>query len=142
MDLSFVENLPEKDLFYALFITTGWNKSYRLNADELYRALRNSWYVICVYDNEQLVGFGRILCDGVVHALILDMIVHPDYQRKGIGSRVLEYMLRECKRHKIRDIQLFCAKDKAEFYANHGFAHRPENAPGMEIKMIYEPFQA
>ncbi len=142
MDFRFVENLPDRYQFYDLFLTTGWNKNYLLNADELHEALLNSWYVICVYDKERLVGFGRIICDGVVHALILDMIVHPEFQRKGIGSRILELMVNQCKRHKIRDIQLFCAKGKARFYVKHGFKPRPENAPGMEIKMIYEPPQA
>lgn len=138
-DLRFVESLPDRHRFYDLFLTTGWNKNYRLNADKLHEALLNSWYVICVYDKERLVGFGRIICDGVVHALILDMIVHPDYQRKGIGSRILDLMVERCQRHRIRDIQLFCAKDKVGFYSKHGFKPRPENAPGMEIKMIYEP---
>ena len=36
-----------------------------------------------------------------------------------------------------RDIQLFCAKGKAGFYERFGFLPRPQDAPGMEIKMKY-----
>jgi N-acetylglutamate synthase-like GNAT family acetyltransferase len=126
------DNLPDKDEVFDLFLTTGWNENYQLSKEELYTAVKESWYMISAYDNDRLVGFGRIICDGVVHALILDMIVHPAYKRKGIGSRILKNLVEKCHEHNIRDIQLFCAKNQKNFYEKHGFVPRPENAPGME----------
>jgi N-acetylglutamate synthase-like GNAT family acetyltransferase len=62
------------------------------------------------------------------------LIIHPDYQGRGLGSRVLERLVQNCKEHNIRDIQLFSAKDKSEFYEKFGFEKRPTNAPGMQLK--------
>jgi GNAT superfamily N-acetyltransferase len=131
------EKIPGKAPFYALFETTGWNDAYRLNPDELFEALQNSWYLISAYDGDRLLGFGRMICDGVVHALILDLIVHPDYQNKGLGKTLLNKLVEKCRQHKIRDIQLFSVKGKAGFYNKCGFKERPEGAPGMEIKPYY-----
>jgi len=139
MKIRFDEKLPDKDQLFDLFLTTGWNDQYKLATDELFTAVKNSWYIISAYHNERLVGFGRIICDGVVHALILDMIVHPDYKRKGIGTKILNRMVEKCRSHNIRDIQLFCARDKIAFYEKSGFVPRPANAPGMELKKSARP---
>ena len=125
---------PDKTEFFKLFETTGWNASYRLTEEELVQAVRNSWHTVSAYDGPRLVGFGRTLCDGIVHALILDMIVVPEYRLKGIGSEILRRLLEHCRSAGIRDIQLFCAKGKSGFYEKNGFTQRPGDAPGMEIK--------
>ncbi len=135
MDIIYKHYIPEKEQFYKLFETTGWNKEYKLTMDELFRAIKNSWDMVSAYDNENLIGYGRIISDGVMHALILDMIVLPEYQKNGIGSSILDKLVDRCKQWEIRDIQLFCAKGQAEFYKKHSFSRRPENAPGMEIKL-------
>lgn len=134
MEIAYKNSLPESEEYFNLFETTGWNKDYQLSEEEVYQAIQNSWYFISAYEGEKLVGFGRMICDGIMHALILDMIVLPNYQGRGIGSAILHRLLQKCKRHKIRDVQLFSAKDKFGFYQKHGFSQRPVNAPGMEIK--------
>ena len=75
-----------------------------------------------------------MIADGVHHALIVDMIIHPDYQGQGLGSKLLDRLVTKCIYSKIRDIQLFAAKDKFKFYEKFGFEKRPINAPGMQIK--------
>jgi len=134
--LIFNNSLPDRQAFYELFITTGWNGKYQLDSNELYQALENSWYLLSVYNKDKLVGFGRIICDGIVHALILDLIVHPDYQNTGIGGKILEKLVEKCKQNQIRDIQLFCAKGYAGFYEKRGFKKRLDDAPGMELNLL------
>lgn len=129
-------SIPKQKAFYELFTTTNWNEQYQLDPEELYQALKNSWYLVSAYENEKLVGFGRIICDGIVHALILDLIVHPDYQNLGIGGQVLNKLITKCQQHEIKDIQLFCAKGYTSFYEKHGFNKRPDDSPGMEIKLL------
>jgi ribosomal protein S18 acetylase RimI-like enzyme len=134
-ELHFTSSLPEKHSFYELFITTGWNDKYQLSEDDLYDALLRSWYCLSAYKSDKLVGFGRIICDGQVHALILDLIVYPEFQNQGIGGQILDKLVKKCKQHQIRDIQLFCAKGYCIFYEKRGFKKRPHDAPGMEIKL-------
>jgi ribosomal protein S18 acetylase RimI-like enzyme len=130
----FEENLPDIQKYWDLFQTTGWNSEYNFSPQDLNKAIQNSWYSISVYHGFILIGFGRIISDGIHHALIVDLIIHPDYQGKGLGSRLLEKLVQKCKEQNVRDIQLFAAKDKFEFYEKFGFERRPLNAPGMQLK--------
>ena len=45
---------------------------------------------ITAYDNERLVGCLRILTDGYFFGTITELLVLPEYQKQGIGSRLLE----------------------------------------------------
>jgi GNAT superfamily N-acetyltransferase len=125
---------PEVDQFAALFETTGWNQIYGASPADLARALDHSWYMLAAYDGARLVGFGRVVSDLVLHAMIYDLIVLPEYQSRGIGGQILEQLVLHCQEAGIRDIQLFCARGKREFYEKRGFIVRPEDAPGMQYK--------
>lgn len=133
-NITYSELLPDISDYWDLFLTTGWNDEYKFTKQDLANALRNSWRSISLYNSGKLIGFGRVIADGVHHALIVDLIIHPDYQGKGMGSKLLERLVSKCKECKIRDIQLFSAKDKYLFYEKFGFEKRPINAPGMQIK--------
>lgn len=37
----------------------------------------------------RLVGFINVATDGGVHAFLLDTTVHPNFQRQGIGTRLV-----------------------------------------------------
>lgn len=131
MDITFTENIPEKHAYYNLFKTTGWQTT--AEAADLMLALHNSWLTLSVYDQDQLVGFGRVVSDGVMYAMIYDLIVRPEYQGKGIGKSILEKLINRCKMQGIQQVQLFCAKGKIQFYERFGFQVRPEDAPGMQL---------
>ena len=45
---------------------------------------------ITAYDNEMLVGCLRILTDGYFFGTITELLVLPEYQRQGVGSKLLE----------------------------------------------------
>jgi N-acetylglutamate synthase-like GNAT family acetyltransferase len=135
--MTYSEKLPTSEQFFELFETTGWNSKYELNSKELYSALRNSWYTISVFNEAKLIGFGRIICDGVVHALILDVILHPKEQGKGIGKEIMNILVSKCKKHKIRDIQLFSAKGKTGFYEKLGFEKRKDHSSGMGLEKYW-----
>jgi N-acetylglutamate synthase-like GNAT family acetyltransferase len=136
--IDFREVLPSVDDYWTLFSTTGWNVEYHFSKSELEEAIKNSWFSMSAYKSEKLIGFGRVIADGIHHALIVDLIVHPEYQSKGIGSRILERLVKKCRDNNIRDIQLFAAGEKYQFYEKQGFERRPENAPGMQFK-AHEP---
>jgi len=130
----FDDKLPDVNKYWDLFRTTGWNEEYGFTIHDLAEAIQNSWYSISIYYKIELIGFGRVIADGIHHALIVDLIIHPDYQGKGLGSELLDRLVRKCRDNNIRDIQLFAAKDKYRFYEKHGFEKRPANAPGMQLR--------
>jgi len=134
MTISIETQPPEPRSYHELFETTGWNAEYCATPEELDLANRSSWYVVAAYAAERLVAFGRVVSDGVLHAMIFDMIVRPEYQRTGLGSQVLSKLLARCREARIRDVQLFCARGKTAFYLRHGFEARPDDAPGMQLR--------
>jgi len=139
MSLRYETELTTLDGFYTLFESTGWNKEYHLSHQELADALRNSWHVLAAYEGERLVGIGRIVSDGVLHAMVYDLITDPEFQHKGIGSEILARLIRKCRQAGIRDIQLFCTQGKRSFYERRGFRARAEDAPGMEYSCTKSP---
>jgi ribosomal protein S18 acetylase RimI-like enzyme len=136
------EKLPPVDDYWNLFQTTGWNNEYGFTKGDLDEAIIRSWYSLSAYDSGKLIGFGRVIADGIHHALIVDIIVHPSYQNRGIGSSILEGLTTRCKAHHIRDIQLFAAAGKFGFYEKHGFISRRDNAPGMQYVYPRQPAAA
>jgi GNAT superfamily N-acetyltransferase len=126
------ESAPRKDEFWRLFETTGWNDEYRLSPEEMLAAIESSCFCVATYAGDRLVGFGRVVSDKVVHAMIYDLIVIPEFQGAGIGERILARLVEWCIEAGIRDIQLFCAGGKREFYEKRGFQARPDDAPGMQ----------
>jgi ribosomal protein S18 acetylase RimI-like enzyme len=56
---------------------------------------------IGAYDGARLVGSIRILTDGYFFATIPEILVDPDYQRRGIGKRLMELALDHAPRGKL-----------------------------------------
>jgi GNAT superfamily N-acetyltransferase len=131
--IEYRNEIPLEEGYARLFKTTGWNQLYQASPAELLAALNHSWYVVAAYDGDVLIGFGRVVSDQVIHAMIYDMIVHPEYQNCGIGGEILERLVRRCQEAGLRDVQLFCALGKQRFYEKHGFVARSGDAPGMQV---------
>ncbi len=133
MRLKYKFEKPHVEDFIALFKTTGWplfsTKAFKKAIDGTYRQ-------VCVYDGKSLIGTARILSDGATYAWINDMIVHPKYQRRGIGSKIMRMIIKYLKKQKIPNIGLFCAPEAKKFYLLLGFKERPSHAPGMYLDLF------
>lgn len=76
-----------------------------------------------MWDGEKLVGLGRILEDGVM-CMFYDIGVHPDYQRRRIGSKILNRLISKVKNKNYASIGLFVWEENSAnipFYQEHGF---------------------
>jgi predicted GNAT family N-acyltransferase len=118
---------------YELLLSTGWNRAYGLSEYEYIKAVRGSWHLEGAYDREKLVGMGRIISDGQLYALIVDVIVLPEYRGQSTGTAIMQRLLSRCTSSGIRDIKLFAAKGKTDFYRRFGFVERDADAPGMGL---------
>jgi len=133
------EGLPEPNEYFRLFESTGWNHAYGASEAELYSAIEASWFTLSAYNrSDELVGFGRVVSDGLLYAFVCDMIIYPQYQLQGIGSMIMKAMLERCSEAGIRVVWLFSASGKSGFYRRHGFHERPSSAPGMEMNLGIE----
>ena len=81
-------------------------------------AFENSQVVCFATDNRRLVGAGRAISDGEYHGIIFDIVVHPDFQRHGIGEQLVKGII---ERLPVWRIILVADKDVQPFYAKLGF---------------------
>ena len=84
------ENALTVDTYLAIRKAVNWKMLEREQAE---KALQNSLYTVVVYDGANAVGMGRIVGDGAVICYIQDLVVHPAYQGKGVGSLVIEKLI-------------------------------------------------
>lgn len=133
MIFSFQTELPDSKAYSKLFQSTGWNTEGLWTGEMLQEAVRNSWYIVSVYEKERLVASGRIISDGVIQCIICDVIVLPECQGQGLGKAVMEHLIGHCRAKGIRWIQLSAASGKAGFYEQFGFTVRRVDAPGMSL---------
>ena len=83
------EELPEPETFAALREAAGMPPR---SLEGIERGLPNSVYgVVAVYEpTGEVVGMGRIVGDDGTVYQISDMAVHPDHQRRGLGTQIME----------------------------------------------------
>ncbi|MFZ4632480.1 MAG: GNAT family N-acetyltransferase [Patescibacteria group bacterium] len=86
--------------------------------------LDKSSFVYSVFDEDRLVGMGRIVEDGAM-CMFYDILVHKDYQNKGIGKMIMNNLLAFTKDKKFSSISLFADPDNKDFlipfYNKYGF---------------------
>ena len=132
-DVVYKESPPAWQEYVRLFSSTGWMPVLQISEDDLKRVFDGTWCWITAYQDEDIVGVGRLLSDGVLYALICDIIVTPDHQNKGIGSAILKELVKKCQKADIKRIWLFAAPGKVGFYKKNGFSVRPIDGPGMQL---------
>lgn len=88
---------------------------------ELEVRFSNSRYVCFVYDRGRLIAAGRALADGNDCFYVADVAVHPDYQGRGVGTSVMEYLLGLSGAH--QKVILYAVPGKESFYRRLGFRH-------------------
>lgn len=106
------------------------------------KSLKNSLYTVAAETDNQVVGMGRLIGDGMYY-IIVDIVVQPAYQKKGIGSRIfdmiVEYVDRETPVGGRSSIQLIAEKGTETFYEKKGFKIIPHEFCGSGMrKVIYK----
>jgi len=125
--------LPTADEFERLFRSSGWSEAFTVPADRLATALPGAWYAVCARRGGEAVGTGLVLSDGVLHALIVNVIVLPEMRGHGIGTEIMRRLIARCREAGVLQVQLFSARGKRGFYERLGFEARPDDGPGMEL---------
>lgn len=81
-------------------------------------SFENSHATIFVFDQNELIGFGRMLSDGVRQSALYDIAVHPAYQGRNIGKEIVSRLISttpEC------NVILYASPGKEDFYRRLGF---------------------
>lgn len=86
---------------------------------KLRRASENSHTVVTAFVDGRLVGFGRAISDGEYQSAIYDVVVLPEFQKKGIGISIMNGLLDSLP--KGTTILIYSAPGKQDFYRKSGF---------------------
>lgn len=131
MKINYIEKTPTPDDFNMLTESVGWGKRENNIVKE---ALRNTLYSLCVYDENRLIGYGRIIGDKTIFLYIQDIMVIPKYQGKQIGTEIMYKLLEQVDRYKKvnQNIRTYlgASKGKEGFYEKFGFISRPNDKLG------------
>ena len=120
MDIKKYENFHLEEII-NLYQSVGWT-NYLERINILEEAYANSLCVLGAYDSDRLVGIIRAVGDGRTIVFVQDIVVLPEYQRKGIGTKLLKAVMD--KYHDVYQMELLTdntVKTKA-FYRSVGFA--------------------
>lgn len=120
--IRYVEN-PDVTLeeVLPLYEAVGWT-NYTQNPTMLKEAYKNSLHIsAALNEEEKLVGVLRAVGDGASILFIQDILVYPEYQHQGIGTKLLQQTLEKYKN--VYQIQLATddSTKTVSFYESNGF---------------------
>ena len=116
--------------------SVGWINFSRTQTE---KSLQNSLYTVAAEEDNQVVGMGRLIGDGMYY-MIVDIVVQPAYQQMGIGSKILnmiiEYVDSATPGGGRSSIQLIAEKGKETFYESRGFKIIPHEFCGSGMRKV------
>jgi len=126
MEIIFSEtkDIPQEAIL-NLYRLLHWSSANK--PDALYQGLMNSHSLITAWDGDQLIGVGNAISDGSLVVYYPHLAVHPEYQGKGIGRRIVAKL---SKRYKDFHQQVLVADGEAVgFYQKCGFKKAGQTVP-------------
>lgn len=128
--------------FNYLNTRVGWG---RWEEEAVEEALKNTLYSVSIYEDDIIVGYGRIIGDKAIFLYIHDVMVVPPYQGKKIGTMIMDSLLEKVDEYKkinpsIRTY-LGATKGCEKFYEKFGFKTRSEANLGEEMVLLQEPLE-
>ena len=119
------ENIKNVEEFNLLYDDVGWG-AYDDNITQ--KALDNTFYSVSAYDDNKIVGYGRIIGDTICFLYIQDIMVKPEYQGNKIGTMIMNKLLEKINEIKKENtnlrVYLGASKNREEFYEKFGFIKR------------------
>ena len=134
--MEYKENVLSYEIYHRLRSCAGWENFSETQAQT---ALANSLYTVIAVEGSEAVAMGRLIGDGQYY-MIVDVIVHPDFQRQKIGTSILNRLLKYADDHTPvggrSSIQLIAEKGKEPFYETLGFKEIPHEFCGSGMRKV------
>ena len=109
----------------GLYASVGWT-AYTDDPAALRNGFANSLLTLAAYEEAVLAGLIRVVGDGHTIVFVQDILVRPQFQRRGIGSALLQAVLNRYAG--VRQIELLTddTPETAAFYRSMGFRELTE----------------
>ena len=98
-------------------------KEYSIIYNEFF-SQQNVFSIVAIFNNK-IVGYGSIVIETKIRGgrkgHIEDIVTHPKFRKKQIGSKIIDNLLKIAKKKECYKISLECNKDNIPFYINNNF---------------------
>ena len=122
--------------YNMLRASQGWRQ---LSPAQAEKAVSNNAFLVAARDGPRTVGMTRLLSDGGYFAVVLDVVVLPEYQGRGIGremmSRAVAHLKASLQPGENSYTILTSAPGKEGFYEKMGFHQVPNEDEGAGLVM-------
>ena len=106
------------DQVQSLYRLIGWKEKTH---ETLGDYIKKSLVVISAWDGRLMVGIARATRVSVGQITIWDVAVRPEYQKMGIGSKIMKCMLTILDDYGVPVVTLYADSGKEYFYERFGF---------------------
>src|SRR5262245_4257575 len=133
-----VARAPTLEEFERLIDAVGWARYVNMKA--LTKVPEKSIFGVVAVHERRVIGSGRLVGDGVRNVFVQDIVVLPEYQRRGVGTAIMDALMEwiSDRTPSKTYVQLFTEKKNADFYARYGFKGPEEWLYGMSVKKFEE----
>lgn len=129
VEIRIVQSAPPLEIM-ALYKDAGWWKqAYDSDTSFLDTLVQSSACFAAAFDHGTMVGMGRALSDGMSDAYIQDMVVLKQYQRQGIGQRIVRALVDRLTEQGVDWIGLISTPGNQSFYKGMGFKPMENHTP-------------
>lgn len=129
-----IDYFISSDEFLEMVKSVGWN-TYSI--EQVKKALENTMYMVKVSIDGQLAGIGRVVGDYSIVCMLTDICVKPEFQKQGIGSKIINELKRliesGVKKDEKMQIELTPTAGNEKFYEKAGFKYKPDKITGMYL---------
>lgn len=104
-----------------LYKSVGWSNYYE-HPEMLKKAYEGSLCILGAYEDDTLIGIIRAVGDGASILFIQDILVHPDFQRRGVGTKLMQAMLQRYDHVYQTELATDNTEKTISFYKSLGFS--------------------
>ncbi len=129
IEIRFVKNWPEAEIVKLYKVGGWWKEDY--DESGIKNLIKGSFCFAVVIDKKtkKTIGMGRILSDGVSDGYLQDLVILPEYRKKGIGKKLTKSLVDYCKYKGVNWIALISEPGQEEFYKKIGFKEMKKYTP-------------
>ena len=102
MEIREYRQYDEREIL-PLYASVGW-MAYTDQPETLCRGFENSLLTLAAYEENRLIGILRAVGDGQTIVFVQDLLILPEYQRRGVGTALLRELL--ARYPQVRQIEL------------------------------------
>ena len=127
-----MENKGRFDLnkILSFYIDAGWWGDCSEKDEEIiYKMLEGSFIFAGIFLSGKLIGMARVISDGVSDAYIQDVFVLKKHRDKGLGLKVIDFLIKNMKEKGIDWIGLIGRPGTGYFYEKCGFSQMKDFIP-------------